>query len=222
MFRGLKLLAVVAALLFCLTLGISWVAAQEKPDSTSDDDWKRLARDQKEAKEELQRLEEMMQKVAKKIEEKQPDEAKKLMEAWKAAREKLLVEDMEAIQKSLSEGRPFPAYKAADKVVQNLVELLNYLIGKRFERKNLPDELEELKKNIEKINELERKQKDLIEKTDDISRVKDRIKSIEQAMKEIDRIAKQQADLQKNPSREGKDSDSQITSRMPQRRSKVL
>ena len=212
---SLRPLAVVAVAVLCVALGISWVSAQDESGPLDKDD-KKLARRQEEAKKQLEHLEEVMQELARKIEEKQPDEAKKLREAWKAAREKLLLEDMEAIYKALLEGKRFEAFKRSDKVVENLLELLNYLIGKQFEKKDPTDELKELKENIKKIDELEQKQKDLQDKTGSISKVKDRIKSIEQAMKEIDQLSQRQSDLMKNPSRQGQDSDSKMMQKLQQ------
>ena len=201
MYRGLKPLAAVAVAAFCLVLSISWVWAQDKLDK----DYKQTARRQEEAKKQLQHLEEVMQELAKKIEKKQPDEAKKLREAWKAVREKLLLEDMDAIQKALQKGQGFEAFNKSKKVVQNLIELLNYLIGKQYEKKDVEGELKELKKHIEEIRKLERDEKNLLDKTQSVSKIEERLKNIEKALEEIERLAQEQNNLMKNPAREGQD-----------------
>ena len=132
-----KSLTVAMAVVFCLALGLSWVYAQDESGKTDDPDYKKLARRQEETRKQLEHLESVMQELAKKIEAKQPDEAKKLRETWKAAREKLLLEDMEAIRKALEKGEGFMAHSKSKKVVKDLMELLNYLVGKQFERKNI-------------------------------------------------------------------------------------
>jgi hypothetical protein len=152
----------VAGVFLCLALGASPAVSQDA--QPGDEEYDNLVKKQKEAEEELKRLEKLMLKIAKKIENKQPENAEKLRDAWKTVRDKLILEDMKQVRKALLDGRRIGPFLKIDRVIKNLLAVLEQLTGNVRERSR-QDELDDLDWLIDEIERTEDEQKNLRDRT---------------------------------------------------------
>jgi hypothetical protein len=121
----------------------------------------RLAEKQKELERQLARIEELMLETAKKLETKQLDNANKLREAWKAMRDKLILEDMKKLEETLREKSYGPAMLMARDIARRLMEVLEQLSGEK-DREDRKKFGEAIKNALDKID------KDLIPRQTDL------------------------------------------------------
>ena len=120
---------------------------------SSDEKKKEAARKQEEAREKLKRLEELILKIAGKIESEQPEKANKLRDAWKSLREKLILEDMELVGKALLDGALGSGFMRVRGILEKLVKVLDELTDtyRRKDRKSEKEALEDAIRRIDKI-----------------------------------------------------------------------
>ncbi len=158
-----KLVMLAVAGFLCLGLCAPFALCQDEPPGQGKGD-DGIARRQEEVERELRRLEELLLDIAKRIEEREPESAKKLREAWKATREKLIPEDMELVRKALHDKELLKAYGKAGEVVKKLIEILNLLAGRKPQDKpeDAPDgQRERFEQVIEKLKRMLELQKEI-------------------------------------------------------------
>ena len=98
-----------------------------------------LARDQRNVSERFRRLDQRMQELADKIRKRQPEDADRLLNAYKEIRNRLIREDLEKITKSLEKRDLFAAHGHQKEVLKDLQALQRILRGELEEdqEKNL-------------------------------------------------------------------------------------
>jgi hypothetical protein len=152
----------ITCILLCLLLAVSTAMSQDKPPK--DEDYDNLARKGKAAQEELEHLEKLMLKIAERIEKKQPENADKLRKAWKEIHDRLILEDMRQIREALLRKELVSPFFKTDRVVKNLLEILEQITGAVRERTR-GDELDYLDRIIEEVDKHKRDQEDLYGRT---------------------------------------------------------
>lgn len=121
----------------------------------------KLAEKQKDLERQLMHIEELMLEIAKRVESRQPDNAKKLREAWKAMRDKLILEDMKKLEETLREKSYGPAMLMARNIAGRLMEILEHLSGEKDR-----EDREKLKTGIKEA--LDKLDHDLIPRQEDL------------------------------------------------------
>lgn len=176
----------VAFALGMLAFALPQTAAAEDPSL------KRIAREQRDIRREIDRLEEMMLRLASRLEESQPYYAQKLRDATKLVREHLLKEDIEKLADLLEAGLSLEAIKGTDRVVENLLTLLAFLEDRKDERE-LQRKLEAVRKAARELGQIQKTQQDLRKETDTLA--KETSGNLEEFQKTLQELAAEQQRL---------------------------
>src|SRR4051812_18227251 len=129
---------------------------------------KKIANDERQVRENLDRLDDRVEKLPQKIQEKQPGEAARLEAAGKAVHDKLIKEDLEVVIQALEEGSLWKALPKEQEVQSNLHLVLDILERQRQEDTRELNEkiasIQEALKNIEQVEKEETKLKNELAK----------------------------------------------------------
>jgi len=153
-------------LLYCVTLSmlavmlVSPAFAQGKKQN---DEYDNFARKQQELQKRLENLGETIRALAENLAKKEPENAQKLLDAWRSIREKLILEDMQAVGEALKRGHLFGPFVKTGQIVEALIKIFEDIIDKRH-KESRPD-AEKVKENLSKIRWLIEWQEKLKKKT---------------------------------------------------------
>lgn len=201
------LLICALALALIVPLFLTGALAQQEDSQKKYD---KLAAEQARVKEQFELIEKKMEDLAKKLEQKQPADAERLRAAWQAVRERLIVERMAEIQEILKRGEGVPALDREDKLIQELIKLLDELVGRKPKPEEREKELEEIRKQREAVEKLEKEQQKILDETKEVTDPEERVKAIDEAISKLDALTKRQQELIKDPAKSGADADSKL------------
>ncbi|OHB74177.1 MAG: hypothetical protein A2Z34_02635 [Planctomycetes bacterium RBG_16_59_8] len=181
MFRTISLAALIVALL------LPPLSAQE--DENGADEAKKI---QQEIQKHFSEVAKTIDKLAKQLKETEPENAAKLESAWNAIQEKFIDQQMKEVVEDLNAGRYNTARNKADKIRNELDDVLKILIhGSKNERTT--GDLAALKREIgERIREQEQLQKELNDAMNKVTPTLDKLEQqIRKAELDQEKLAKE-------------------------------
>lgn len=135
----------------------------------------------------LNDLETKFTELATKLREEQPDQAKKLEEAFKQSKELLLMQRMDEITTLLDAAKLESATDEQDQVIVDLKELIDLLLYEESEYERLQREIEQLERWKEALDDLIQEEGELREESEDLA---DPENALSELQAQIDRAKK--------------------------------
>ncbi len=151
-----------------------------------------LAARQQIARDRMTQLEDRMYRLAEKLRETEPEQAERMEQALRRARELLIRRHMEQAVELLEAGDLSTAGDRQQAVIKNLEHLLKVLMEDTDQAEKLQEELERLREFRDQVEDLRREQRDLQARTEATSRPAD---SDSEAPGDAAEAARQQREL---------------------------
>ena len=167
-----------------------------------DDEFETIAERQRRLREGLDAVKSRLLQLADEIEAKQPDEARRLREAWDRLERLQVQSDMEEVVRLLTAERvdDIGARLRTDEAVRKLLEVLSVLEEEvEPAQQEVGPELDRLRADIQALEELIDTQRGILSETADLRDVQDALRKIERAIGEVDGLAEDQKDLRDDP-----------------------
>ncbi|MCH2183610.1 MAG: hypothetical protein MK108_16550, partial [Mariniblastus sp.] len=179
-------------LLVCAIVG--WFAtdtlAQNANDIKSE-----LGEKQRLVEQKMVELENMFTVIAAKLQDKEPERAKQLVDAYQQAKEQLIIKKMAEVSEHLDNDQYDQAALKIDEVIQKLDDLVRLLMNDRAPKMTKSEEIEMLedwKKTIQQIRQNQNQQR---RETEKVANKEETLKKIDQQIKQLEDLIDQQQGL---------------------------
>ncbi|MEM9409676.1 MAG: hypothetical protein AAGA30_01095 [Planctomycetota bacterium] len=188
----MKHLIIIAALasvqLIDLSGAVAWAQQDEQRQSE-------LGARQRLVERKMQELENQFTSIAEKLQEKEPERAKRLIAAYQQAKEKLIIKKMAEVSRLLDESKFAEAEESIEVVIKRLDDLVRLLLNNQAEKQTTQEQIaqyEQWKKNLQDIKKDQSSQR---RETEKVANKDSELKKLEAQIRQLDGLIKKQSDL---------------------------
>ena len=153
---------------------------------------------QAEAREKLQALEETMDRLARLLGATEPDKALKLREAFATSRKRLLREGMDRVVRFIEERKLYEARETQDSLVQNLQDLLDILLEKDIDPRELIKAVRELRDIVKDLDQIIQEETSEKIASDDAEAAKDALSALKGQKERLEDLIEAEKAIEKS------------------------
>ena len=176
---------------------IAWVVFLFSVDLSAQDEQRQseLGAQQKLVERMMTELESQFTSRAEKLREKEPDRAKRLIEAYQKAKETLITRKMAEVRQLLDAGKLDEAKAGIDVVIQRINDLVKLLLNTKEEKLDKQEQIATFEKWKRAIQDLRKDQTSQRKETGKVANKDQELKKLDGQIKKLDNLIKQQTDL---------------------------
>ena len=182
-------------LLLAIALCVMSQSVWAQPPTTDGERRSQLGEQQRLVERKMTELENKFTAIALQIQEKEPDRAKKLIEAYQQAREQLLTQRMAEVASLLDSNQLTAAQTKLDEVIAALDELVKLLINQNDQGLSKDREIEMLQQWKQSIQQMQQDQKQQRQETEKVANKDDTLNKLDAQIKKLDELIKKQQDV---------------------------
>jgi hypothetical protein len=192
---GFRSVTGIYALSVALVLCVATQSVHAQPPTTDGERRSQLGEQQRLVERKMTELENKFTAIALQIQEKEPERAKKLIEAYQQAREQLLTQRMAEVATLLDSNQLVAAQTKLDEVIAALEELVKLLVNQNDQGLSKDREIEMLQQWKQSIQQMQQEQKQQRQETEKVANKNDTLNKLDAQIKKLDELIKKQQDV---------------------------
>ena len=173
---------------------VSWSPFQALAQN-SNDIKSELGEKQRLVEQKMVELENMFTVIAAKLQDKEPERAKQLVDAYQQAKEQLITRKMAEVSAHLDKEQYDQAALKIDEVIQKLDDLVRLLMNDRAPKMTKSEEIDMLEDWKQAIQQMRQSQNQQRRETEKVANKEETLKKIDQQIKQLEDLIDQQQGL---------------------------
>ncbi|MBI4583949.1 MAG: hypothetical protein HY717_07995 [Planctomycetes bacterium] len=154
-----------------------------------------LAKDQKEVRELLQEVRRQIEHLADELKARQPEDAKRLLEATDKIQKLQLENGLTDLVKIFGESNLLISLETQERVIKNIQEIIEILEARKFQEKDLENQLQKLGDSRREVGQLRREQETLLKKAEDFLKNLAGLNALRDLKSRLDALTRMQSAL---------------------------